>query len=377
MKTLKTFLKLGLFLASALVFTSCEMDYNLAGNGPGGGGPGGGGKPGGGETVAGNNLSFPVIWAEGTKLTLRTLPVGVSEDQVALSGTWWYVWGVDPADPAYPIYSCLPIVGADPCYLSATPIPPIDSVYKAWVQKDVRNFWQASAVNGIGDVTIDMVDWGDNLESVDWYLTSKVRTEVGLYKNAPEGEPYRQYAMRHVSGWGTDELHGLQTTLNDQVIFGPGTQATVYTEHARLTIQKITSETPVLTWNPETHLWTGDVLPPVVNKPVWEEGDGPTFFNAEVNIKGKIIFGYNWDVKRANNGIGKYRITFSFDENNPIKSTILKTFLTENTLLEGQEIVPTEEEGGPTAVIDVANNLTYIDITILGNKGGGKGGKGN
>ncbi|MBC6366205.1 hypothetical protein DDT91_05320 [Algoriphagus sp. AK58] len=352
------------------------MDYNLAGNGPGGGGPGGRGKPGGGETVAGNNLSFPVIWAEGTDLTLREPPVGYDIDDVVTGGTWWYVWGVDPIDPAYPIYSCLPIVGADPCYLSATPIPPIDSVYKAWVQKDVRNFWQASDVNALEPVEVDVVDWGDNLESVDWYLTSKVRTEMGLYDNAPVEAPYRQYAMRHVSGWGTDELHGLQTTLEDEVVYGPGTQATVYTEHARLTIQKITSETPELTWNPETHLWTGDVLPPVVNKPVWEEGDGPTFFNAEVNIKGKIIFGYNWDVKRANDGVGVYRITFSFDETYP-GGTALNTFFTESTILEGAEVIPTEDEGGPTAVIDVENNLTYIDITILGNKGGGKGGKGN
>jgi hypothetical protein len=363
-----------LFLTSMLFFTSCELnslmqlngsldDVSTARYGNGGGGGGGGGD----ESSVGSNLSFPVIWAEGTTLTLRTPPVGVPMDGYSLSGEWWYVWGVDPIDPSYPIFSCLPITGADPCY------PAGEDVYKAWVQKDAKNFWQASAVNPIGPTNIDVIDWGDNLESVDWYLTSKVRTEVGLYKNAPIGEPFRQYAMRHVFGWGTDELHGLQTTLDDEIVYGPGTEATVYSEHARLTIQKITSETPTLTWDAENSMWTGNVLDPVFSRPVWEVGDGPGFYNAEVNIKGKIIYGYTWDVKQANDGVGVYRITFSFDEEGPI--TALNTFFTDGTIIEGAEIIP-GAEGGTKAVVDPINNLTYIDVTILGNKGGGKGGKG-
>ncbi len=118
-------------------------------------------------------------------------------------------------------------------------------------------------------------------------------------------------------------------------------------------------------------------MAPVFNKAVWEAGDGPGFYNAEVNIKGKIIFGYTWDVKLANNGTGVYRLTFSFDEGGDANlSTVLNTFFTENTALAGAVVVPTEEGGGTTAKIDPVNNLTYIDVTILGNKGGGKGGKG-
>lgn len=362
-----------LFLTSMLFFTSCELnslmqlngsldDVSTARYGNGGGG-------GGDESSVGSNLSFPVIWAEGTTLTLRTPPVGVPLDGYSLSGEWWYVWGVDPIDPSYPIFSCLPVTGADPCY------PAGEDVYKAWVQKDAKNFWQASAVNGTAPTNIDVIDWGDNLESVDWYLTSKVRTEVGLYKNAPEGEPFRQYAMRHVFGWGTDELHGLQTTLDNEIVYGPGTEATVYSEHARLTIQKITSDTPSLTWDAETSMWTGTVLDPVFSRPVWEVGDGPGYYNAEVNIKGKIIYGYTWDVKQANDGVGVYRITFSFDEEGP--ATALNTFFTEATTIEGAVIIPVaEDEGGSKAVVDPINNITYIDVTILGNKGGGKGGKG-
>lgn len=376
MKSFKSILGLVLSLISMVFFTSCELNSMMQLNGDVSSakyGNGGGGGGGGSETVVGNNLSYPVVWAEGATLTLRTPPTPLTTEDYLINGEWWYVWGVDPLDPAYPIYSCLPINGEDPCYPADVDI---NTVYKAWVQKDAKNYWQASAVNATGAVNVDTVDWGDNLESVDWYLTSKVRTEVVLYDLAPEGGNFRQYAMRHVSGWGIDELHGLQTTLDDDVIYGPGTQATVYSKHARFTIQKLTSETPTLTWDPETHMWTGDVLPPVFNKAVWEAEDGPGYYNAEVNIKGKIIFGYTWDVKLANNGAGVYRMTFSFDEgNNEDLQTALNTFFTENTALAGAVIVPAEEEGGTTAKIDPANNLTYIDVTILGNKGGGKGGK--
>lgn len=322
------------------------------------------------ETDVTNNLSFPVIWAEGTAKALRTPPAGLSEEDVKIEGEYWYVWGEDPIDPTFPIYSCLPVEGEDPCY------PEGEEVYKAWVQKDANNYWQASAASAIGPTNIDVLDWGDNLESVDWYLTSKVRTEVVLYENS-EGDPFRQYSMRHVSGWGSDELHGMKTTLDDDVVPGPGTQATVYSEHGRLTIQKLTSETPELTWDAATSSWTGDVLSPVFTGAVWEAGDGPGFYNAEINIKGKIIYGFTWDVKRANNGVGVYRLTFSFDEgNNADLPTVLNTFFTESTILAEAEVITTEEEGGPTPVIDPTNNITYIDVTILGNKGGGKGGKG-
>jgi hypothetical protein len=375
MKTLNHFLPSVLVLSSVLFISSCEMDSmtkltnDLEAN----------------SSVASdqidlgarknessvtNNLSFPVIWAEGTSKALRIPPTGLTETDLKLEGEWWYVWGEDPLDPDYPIFSCLQVEGEEPCY------PEGVEVYKAWVQKDENNYWQATAANAIGMTNVDVIDWGDNLESVDWYLTSKVRTEVVLYENN-EGPALRQYSMRHVSGWGSDELHGLQSSLENVPVLGLGDQATVYSEHARFTIQKITSDTPELTWDSENSIWTGDVLEPIFSGAVWEAEDGPGFYNAEINIKGKIIFGYTWDVKRANNGVGVYRLTFSFDEgNNADLPTTLNTFFTESTILEGAEISTEEEgEGGATAVIDPVNNLTYIDVTILGNKGGGKGGK--
>jgi len=55
-----------------------------------------------GET-AGNNLSFPVLWADDFE---KPLPGTMGE--YSLNGVWWYVWGEDPLDPNYPVYSCQP-----------------------------------------------------------------------------------------------------------------------------------------------------------------------------------------------------------------------------------------------------------------------------
>ncbi|HEY9889021.1 MAG TPA: hypothetical protein V6D02_11515, partial [Candidatus Obscuribacterales bacterium] len=47
-----------------------STQYNIAARGSGGGG---GGRPGGGETAT-NNLSFPVIWAEGQAMAIPGTP---------------------------------------------------------------------------------------------------------------------------------------------------------------------------------------------------------------------------------------------------------------------------------------------------------------
>ncbi len=100
MKLEKLFFSIGLF-SLLFVFTQCENDdftqddvsiqaTELSAKG---------GKPVGGETT-GNNLSFPVIWADGvTKVVPGTMGT------VTLAGEWWYVWGVDPIDPQAPLFS--------------------------------------------------------------------------------------------------------------------------------------------------------------------------------------------------------------------------------------------------------------------------------
>jgi len=382
---------------------------------------GGGGKP-SGET-AGNNLSFPVIWAEGVT---KVLPGTAGADPV-LGGEWWYQWGTNGVDPDVTPASCPPDPD-NPAYCddgvagtfdetlvpgkpeADNPLP----LAKAFIQKDPLNVWQAQSMPWPVDNIVDWIDWGDNLESVDWYTRSQVRTEVVLFEDNPDPviTPWLEYEMRHTSGWGIDEVHGLATTLADEAIEGPGAKATVYSHCARLTIQKLLvdredplvgeGEEGVLVWDPEESNWTEPegypddlIRPHIFNGSVHEGGDGPGYYSAEINVKGRIIYGYTWNVRKLNDptGIpataaGDYRITFSFDEVCGTDVTLNTDFVDGTT----QIMVPLEEEvveqvaaaeaedsgdeGGGTAVLKGDLNLTYMDVRILERGGGGGGGNG-
>ncbi|BCS95671.1 hypothetical protein DSLASN_13030 [Desulfoluna limicola] len=364
-----------------------------------------------GEETAGNNLSYPVIWAEGVTKPLRTpddFTTGPNPDEVTaddLKGEWWYSWGPEVTEPSDIPLNCLPdpdnnIYCDDNIAGNATTaLQPGDGWVKAYLQKDSGNTWQAGTFDGSETtVVVDDIDWGDNLESVDWYTRSQVRAEVVLYKGLKE--PMLEYEMRHVSGWGISEVHGLAVDQGNMVEQGTGSQATIYSPCARLTIQKLLVDplTVELIWVPgdgwtkpegsETEL----INAPILNMAVHEAEDGPGYYNAEINVKGKIIYGYTWNVRKLNdktvNGgeaAGVYRITFSFD--GTCGGASLNTFFEEGTT---EILVPLEEEldaalaaetdgtgGGGVPVIDFTNNLTYIDVRILERETGGSGGGDN
>ncbi len=104
--------------------------------------------------------------------------------------------------------------------------------------------------------------------------------------------------------------------------------ATVYSHNARFTIQKINVSDLAaldgnLEWNQVTNSWEGiDGAEDLINEPLYnmavhQAGDGPGYYNAEINVKGKIIYGYTWKVRNMNEGDGYYRLTFSFDNDGP------------------------------------------------------------
>lgn len=399
-----SFLRVGVFMALILLLAQCEQDI-FAPNDPNLVTSASKEKPDdGSEETAGNNLSFPVIWSDGFA---KTVPGTLNMDP-SLNGEWWYVWGVDPIDPQAELFSCKPNAqnenvcedGSNPGGTTGT------TVYRAYIQKDAQNTWQAYNDFPTDVVNVDRIDWGDNLESLAWTTRSQVRAEVVLLEDL--NEPVREYAMRHVDSWGIDEVHGLQTDLNKvpiDDIEGLGTIATVYSHNARLTIQKLNVESldelyegsgetlqSKLEWIP-TEGWTEDQSGgqdiedlvndvPLLNMAVYNAGDGPGYYNAEINVKGKIIYGYTWNVRELNEGEGYYRLTFSFDADGPYE---LNTYFDQATEIvvpieeeEESEFV-TKEEGpgnGGVAVIDVGNNLSYMDILITERSSGGGGGKG-
>jgi hypothetical protein len=368
MKKIITILKMMVFM-SLISFLSSQTIIAQGGGG------------GGGET-AGNNLSFPVIFADGGS---KVLP-GTME-QYSLNGEWWYVWGEDPADPQGTIYSCKPSE-ANENHCEDTKQPPGDGysqVYKAYIQKDIDNVWQAyntSVPNG-ETIVIDWVDWGDNLESVAWEMDSKVRTELVLLKDLDE--PVTQFAMRHVDGWGTNEVHGLQTQMNNQPVMGVGTQATVYSPKIRFIVQKLnfTRESiPAsrLKWLPDEKKWTETNIPydtdiindPVFNQAIFEAGTGPDYFNSEINVKGKIMYGFTWDVSSINQGEGHYRLTYCFDEGDGVSGRAIFDATTQillpieeepTTVVNTSKLLEEPSDGG-VAILVPEYNLTYMDVLI-------------
>jgi len=346
------------------------------------------------EETAGNNLSFPVLWADGESKLLRGT-MGTS----TFEGTWWYVWGEDPIDPNYPVFSCEPspsnpalcLDGFDP-YSDGSP------VYKAYIQKDLSNEWQAFNAIPLEEVNVDQIDWGDDLESVNWTIRSMVRAEVVLYApladytyNVPLTEEV-QFPMRHVFGWGSNEVHGVPTLPDTDPPLPdfsevPGDIATVYSDNARFTIQKLNVDSldeleEKLEWKGSEDGWEGTdgnegiINPALLNQAIHEASDGPGYYNAEINVKGKVIYGYTWKVRNMNEGEGYYRLTFSLDARDN-----LNTFIdTNTTIILPDEVDDEGDDGndtdrGGTAILDPANNLTYMDILIMPkNSGGGKGG---
>jgi hypothetical protein len=113
---------------------------------------------------------------------------------------------------------------------------------------------------------------------------------------------------------------------------------------------------------------------------VYQAGDGPGYYNAEINVKGKVIYGYTWKVRTLNEGEGYYRLTFSFDTDGPGAAT-LNTFIDENTKFV-EDLVPTtlaedgEEERGGTPIIVADQGITYMDILITPKTKGGGGNNG-
>lgn len=358
------------------------------------------------EETAGNNLSFPVLWADGVAKPLRG-----TMGEYSFNGEWWYVWGEDPIDPNYPVYSCQPSP-SDPnlCLDGVAPGDGNSEVYKAYIQKDLDNTWQAFNAIPSDVVNVDQIDWGDDLESVNWTLRSMVRAEVVLYEalaahtyDVPQID-YPQFPMRHVSGWGSNEVHGVPTLMasqNPEPAFDlvPGDIGTVYSDCARFTIQKLNIENlddleGKLEWEPEVGWYgttgnEGIINDALFNKTVYETGDGPGYYNAEINVKGKVIYGNTWKVRNLNDGAGYYRLTFSFDNRPnlntffdneteiilPLEEEVEKSDMAKKLTSEEDDGDGNDSDRGGEAVIDVANNLTYMDILIIAkNTGGGKGG---
>jgi hypothetical protein len=163
------------------------------------------------------------------------------------------------------------------------------------------NEWCADWADGStwGEITAQ-IDWADNIVRQTWTDKSKVRVEVVLFAEVdPAVHQLTGYNMYSLGGAQLDEVFVTNTTTYT------ATTATVYSNVARLTIEKLDAEggNPVLV---------------VYDSPCYERYfvDGPSdAYSAEVNMGGKCIYGFNWDVRDVDltTKSGWYRLTFSLD----------------------------------------------------------------
>ena len=152
-------------------------------------------------------------------------------------------------------------------------------------------------------------------------------------------------------------------------------EAMVYSAGGRLTIQRIT-DPAAATWNSSLSRWVGEgVQAPIFSGAAWERtSDGPGSYGAELNVQGKVVYGFIW--RTGDLDEGDYRLTFSLDGARDGFAGA-GTSLDGATIRTGETVVATAEEGGGNAaVVQGADELTYIDVGLTQGSGSGGGGGG-
>ncbi len=290
---------------------------------------------GGGETTGyGNNLSYPVVFAEGYGLTGLTL-----------SGLDWNT-PPEPADNtglrplAGEIYESFPwfVVpyAANPDYYA----------------QNTENTWRAEwRVGGSAPEEVQ-VDWGDNLISQSWTASQPIRVETVLRKPLTTETSMTGYPMASLLGSRRSEIVG--TTGVAEEMLG----ATVYSRTARLMIQKLDSNgAPNTTYGCN------------VNKAVYEAAaDGPGNYAAEINVVGSLIYGYIWDlgsctVETDASKAGDWLITFKLDENTG-----------DTTITRNAKIIGVADVSSSITTVNFDDYSSSLKIKILSARPtGGKG----
>lgn len=213
---------------------------------------------GGGETeTLGNNLSVPVVFADGVGITGSP----VSEDP-----------GVRPLLTEGITIDVLPF------WYSGNVAD-----YNTYFLQQGTNTWRPEILDGTGQAAYSAsIYWGDNLTVKDWSAARPIRVEQAL---SAVGLTMKGYNMTYLYGDGPTEMYGANGTTGD---FTPN----IYTKDPQLIVEKLQSE-------------TGGVVAQVVN----------VVAGSEVNVAGKLIYGYNlrlsdWVPPTGVTRDGWYKITF-------------------------------------------------------------------
>lgn len=281
---------------------------------------------GGGETGFGNNLSVPLVFADGLGITGAVI-TGTDYTDLA---TGLRPTAADVIDP-------FPYFNAEDIFSVAL----VD-----YYEQQSSSTWQASWINGSASVQNVEADWGDNLMSANLSSNQVIRVETVLrqYKGGtswPDTEAMSGYPMTLLYGSGITEMQGTTGVAADAV------ERRVFAVTPRLTIQKLVAGVPVdheCGFNGS--IAEGLALP---------DGTDVPKYASEINVGGSLTYGLNWFINQctAVDKTGAWRITFSLDDSAEVGGVTYQN----NTLIESLH-------SSETGAVLVDPQTTYIDVTV-------------
>jgi len=289
------------------------------------------GTGGGGEDTGafGNNLSVPLVFADGVGI-LGGVITGTDYTDLA---TGLRPTATDTTDP-FP-------------YLNATDIFTVGLV--DYYKQQTASTWQASWINGKLTMQDVELDWGDNLVSAALSVNQVIRVETVLrqYKGDLNGtswsntEAMNGYPMQLLYGQGATEMQGTTGVSTDAI------ERRVFAINARLKIQKLVAGVPTdHSCGFNGSIAEGLALP---------DGGTQTKYGSEINVGGSQTYGFNWRLNQctAPDKAGTWRITFSLDN----QATLGTGTYNNNTRIQ------TLHSSETTAVrSDI--QTSYIDVTV-------------
>ena len=284
---------------------------------------------GGGDTGFGNNLSVPLVFANGVGITGGVI---TGTDYTDLN-TGLRPTATDVTDP-FP-------------YLNPADIAVVDGV--SYYKQQTSSTWQASWINGKDAEQKVELDWGDNLVSASLSSNQTIRVETVLrqYKGVESWSSdvaMSGYPMLFLFGEGINEMQGTTGLAADAI------ERRVFTVNARLKIEKLDADGNVVPNHPcgfEGSVAQGLALP---------DGTTAPKYSAEINVGGSQTYGFNWALSRctATDKAGQYRITFSLDDTARVGSVDY----TNNVSIYGLHSSET------TAVLDPSGTSSTIVVTV-------------
>lgn len=278
----------------------------------------------------GNNLSFPVVFADGYGIT--GAEIGDDPSPWLNTGT-----GIRPAEtenvPEFPFFDSTSAIVKN----SVTYYP-----------QKTRSTWQAEWRNGADEEQEVIADWGDNLRSQSFTTNSVVRVEMTLVQDtstSDASDTMTAYVMSSLEGSRRDEVVGTDAVEYESNV------RTVYTVTARIQAQKLVQQGGAVDDSVEgIDLAVADAF----------GLDGPGGFGAEVNVSGKLIYGYVWQIRNlglsTDEKAGWWRLTFSLDPTSSVGGETVQRNVRITELDAG--------ETGSTATLANDGRSTSIEILI-------------